>query len=177
MHAKSPHLCPTLCDPMDWWTVVCQAPLSMGFSRREYWSGWPCPLSGDLPDSGIENVSLTSPALAGRFFTTSTTWEAHSPGRWVQLFRVLRILYYHPSWELGWGLTFPVLWRLLVFQVCWHSECSTLIASSFKILNSSAGIPSPPLALLAAVLPKAHLTSHSRMNGSRGWSQHHVVKW
>ena len=106
MHAKSPHLCPTLCDPMDWWTVVCQAPLSMGFSRREYWSGWPCPLSGDLPDSGIENVSLTSPALAGRFFTTSTTWEAHSPGRWVQLFRVLRILYYHPSWELGWGLTF-----------------------------------------------------------------------
>ena len=55
-----------------------------------------------------------------------------------------------------------------VFQICWHIECSTLIASSFRILNSSAGIPSPPLALLAAVLPKTHLTSHSIMSGS-GW--------
>ena len=55
-----------------------------------------------------------------------------------------------------------------VFQICWHIECSTLIASSFRILNSSAGIPSPPLALLAAVLPKTYLTSHSRMSGS-GW--------
>ena len=47
-----------------------------------------------------------------------------------------------------------------VFQICWHNECSTILASSFKILNSSAAIPSAPLALLAAVLPKAHLTSH-----------------
>ena len=45
-------------------------------------------------------------------------------------------------------------------------ECSTLIASSFRILNSSAEIPSPPPALLAAMLPRAHLTSHSRMSGS-----------
>ena len=55
-----------------------------------------------------------------------------------------------------------------VFQICWHTECNTLIASSFRILISSSGIPSPPLALLAAVLPKALLTSHSRMLGS-GW--------
>ena len=54
-----------------------------------------------------------------------------------------------------------------VFQICWHIECSTLIASAFRILNSSAAIPSPPLALLAEVLPKAHLTSHSRMSGCR----------
>ena len=57
----------------------------------------------------------------------------------------------------------------LVFQICWHTECNTLIASSFRMLISSSGIPSPPLALLAAVLPKAHLTSHSRMLGS-GWA-------
>ena len=54
-----------------------------------------------------------------------------------------------------------------VFQICWHIECSTLTASSFSIWNSSAGIPSPPVALFVVMLPKAHLTSHSRMPGSR----------
>ena len=58
------------------WTVAHQAPLSMGFSRQEYWSGLPCPPPRDLPNSGIEPLSLMSPALAGRFFTTSATWEA-----------------------------------------------------------------------------------------------------
>ena len=58
------------------WTVALQAPLSIGFSRQEYWSGWPCPPLGDLPDPGIKPASLMPPALAGRFFTTSTTWEA-----------------------------------------------------------------------------------------------------
>ena len=50
------------------WTVACQAPLSMESSREEYWSGWPCPPPGDLPDPGIEPTSLMSPALADRFF-------------------------------------------------------------------------------------------------------------
>ena len=49
----------------------------MGFSRQEYWSGLPCPPPGDLPDPGIELTSLKSPALAGGFFTTDATWEAH----------------------------------------------------------------------------------------------------
>ena len=62
-----------LCDAM---AGASQAPLSMGFSRQEYWSGLPLPSLQDLPDLGIKCVSLTSPALAGRFFTTSTTWEA-----------------------------------------------------------------------------------------------------
>ena len=60
------------------WMVALQNPLSMGFSRQEYWSELPRPPPGDLPDSGIEPTSLTSPALAGRFFTISTTWEAPS---------------------------------------------------------------------------------------------------
>ena len=58
------------------WTIVRQAPLSMGFSRQEYWSGLPCPPLGDLPDPGIKPVSLLTPTLADRFFTTSATWEA-----------------------------------------------------------------------------------------------------
>ena len=53
------------------------------------------------------------------------------------------------------------------FQICWHIECSTFTASSFRIWNSSTGIPSPPLALFVVMLPKAPLTSHSRMSGSR----------
>ena len=54
-----------------------------------------------------------------------------------------------------------------VFQICWHIECSTLTAPSFRILSSSAGIPSPPLALFIVMRPRAHLTSHPRMSGSR----------
>ena len=54
-----------------------------------------------------------------------------------------------------------------VFQICWHIEYSTLIASSFRIWNSWTGILSPPLALFIVMLPKAHLTSHSRMSSSR----------
>ena len=54
-----------------------------------------------------------------------------------------------------------------VFQICWHIECSTLTASSFKFWNSSAGIPSPPLTLFLVMLPKAQLTSHSGMSASR----------
>ena len=55
------------------WTVACEAPLSMTYFQREYWTGLPFPPLGDLPNPGIKPVS---PALAGRFFTTSATWEA-----------------------------------------------------------------------------------------------------
>ena len=54
-----------------------------------------------------------------------------------------------------------------VFHICWHIECSTFTESSFRIWNSSTGIPSPPLALFVVMLPKDHLTSHSRMSGPR----------
>ena len=54
-----------------------------------------------------------------------------------------------------------------VSQICWHIECSTFTASSFRILSSSAGISSLPLSLFIVTLPKAHLTSHSRMSSSR----------
>ena len=54
-----------------------------------------------------------------------------------------------------------------VFQICWHVDCNTFTGSSFRIWNSSTGIPSPPLALFVLVLPKAHLTLHCRISGSR----------
>ena len=58
------------------WTVARQDPLPLEFSRQEYWSGLPFPPPGDLPNPGIKPVSPASPALAGRFFITSTNWEA-----------------------------------------------------------------------------------------------------
>ena len=60
------------------WTIACQAPLSMGFSRQECWSRLPCPPPGDLPHPGTEPTTFISPASVGRFFTTRTTWEALS---------------------------------------------------------------------------------------------------
>ena len=72
--AKSLQSCPTLGDPMDCSLLE----NSMGFSRQEYRSGLPFAFPGNLPNSGIEPMSFTSPslALAGGFFTTSATWEA-----------------------------------------------------------------------------------------------------
>ena len=58
------------------WTVAYQAPLFMGFSRQEYWSGLPFPPSANLPDPRFELTCVTFPVLAGGFFTSSTTWEA-----------------------------------------------------------------------------------------------------
>ena len=57
------------------WTVACQAPLSIGFPRQEYWSGLPFPSPGDLPDPGIKPESLAPPPLAGGFFTTEPLWK------------------------------------------------------------------------------------------------------
>ena len=69
------------------------------------------------------------------------------------------------DWKENWF--FPVLWPCWVFQTCWHTECNSFTASSFRIWNSSTGSASPPLALFVMMLPKAHLTSYSRMSGSR----------
>ena len=65
------------------WAVACQAPLSMEFSRREYWSGLPFSAPGDRPDPATEAASLASPALGGRFFTTAL------PGKlYIEIFHI-----------------------------------------------------------------------------------------
>ena len=66
-YASASEECPVMSDFATPWTVVHQAPLSIGFPRQEYWSGLPFPSPGDLPDPGIKSLSH---ALAGRFFTT-----------------------------------------------------------------------------------------------------------
>ena len=74
-------------------TVALQAPLSLGLSRQGYWSGLACPSPGDLPDPGTKPTSLASPVLAGRFFTTSTFWEA-TPSATINFF-----FFFFRKWE------------------------------------------------------------------------------
>ena len=75
-HANSPQSCLTLCNPM-----YCSPPGSSvhGLLQARYWSGLPFPPSGDLLNPGIEPISLMSPSLVGRFFTTSPTWGVLEP--------------------------------------------------------------------------------------------------
>ena len=82
--------------------------------------------------------------------------------RWVQLCGSLSILGIGMKTDL-----FQSCGHCWVFHICWHIECSTFTPSSLRIWNSSTGIPSPPLALFIVMLSKAHLTSYSRMSGSR----------
>ena len=72
------------------WTIACQAPLSLGFSRQEYWSGLPFPSPGDLPDPGIEPESFVSPALAGGFITTAPPGKPHLV---MYLYSYMKMLY------------------------------------------------------------------------------------
>ena len=93
MCAKFLKSCPTLCDL---WTVAHQAPLSMGFSRQEHWSGLPCLPPGDLPNPGTEPSSPASPALVGGFFTTSASWEDLLKYSW-HVILVSGVQHYHST--------------------------------------------------------------------------------
>ena len=70
IHGHESFTCSVVSDSATPWTVACQAPLSMEFSRKEYCSEYPFPSSGALPNQENKPTSLTSPALAGGFFTT-----------------------------------------------------------------------------------------------------------
>ena len=85
------------------WTVALQSPLSMGFSRQEYWSGLPFPPPGYLPNPGVKPVSPVSPALAGRFFTTEPPGKPNS-----RLACLYLVVYHFPDICLA----FPIrLWK------------------------------------------------------------------
>ena len=88
-------LCPTLCCPMDCSPL---SSLSMKMSRQEQWNGLPFPIPGDLPDPGIEPVSLASPALAGGFFTTAPPVK---PSTMYKLFEVTHGIGYHTFWPVS----------------------------------------------------------------------------
>ena len=96
--------------------MTLQAPLSIGFSRQEYWGGSPCPPPGDLPNSGFESTSLKAPALAGVFSTISVLGKPSggANGRYNEILSLsfyfkhssktrsseLRVVYYMTCWEL-----------------------------------------------------------------------------
>ena len=123
--------------------------------------------------------------LSSAFSKTSLNiWKFMVHELWSLAWRILSItlLAYEMHaifWEFEHSLALPFLGigmktdlyqfcgHCLVFQIFWHIECSSFTASSFRIWNSSTGIPSPPFALFVSMLLKAHLTSHSRMSGSR----------
>ena len=96
---------------------------------------------------------------------------------WSLAWRILSITL--PACEMSTSLALPLFGvgmkadlfqscgHCWIFQICWHIEYNTLTASSFRIWNSSAGIPSPPLTLFVVMFPKAHLSLHSRMSSSR----------
>ena len=69
------HACSAMSESAIPWTVAHRVPLSMGFSRRAYWSRLPFPTPGDLPDPGVESESLMSAVLAGNFLTTAPPWK------------------------------------------------------------------------------------------------------
>ena len=110
------------------WIVAHHAPLSMGFSRQEEGSGLPCPPPGDLPNPETESLSLTSLALAGRFFTTSTTWEAQHNGEEYE-----KEFYYMCICSLN---HFAVQWELT--QHCKSRRKSTIYRWN-KIVPSGKG--------------------------------------
>ena len=106
-----------------WWTLACQAPLSMGSSRQEYWSGLLCPPPGHLHHPGIKPVSLMFPALVAGFFTTSTTWKAHES--------VISIHISHPS----------SFFLIPCLHFWWQLFSVLTISSSDNVLSSSSSLP------------------------------------
>ena len=143
------------------WNVAHHAPLSMGFSRQEYWSGLPCPPPGDVPDPGIKPVSLMSPALADRFFTTRASRETLSLlfgiHKHMTLFKVLRQparkksawVYFTNAFKMIWFWSRPLgLWAVsagffLQQQLTyWVSETNNLV---FGIYPHPICPPLPPL--------------------------------
>ena len=82
---------------------------------------------------------------------------------WTECEHSLALLFFGIGIKTGLFQFYGHCWG---FQICWHIECSTSRASSFRIWNISIGIPSPPLALFIVMLPKAHLTSHCRMSAT-----------
>ena len=92
------------------WTVARKSPLSMGFSRQEYWSGLWCPPPGDLPDPGLEPGSLRSPTLGGRVFIISATWKA----RIIYKLNHMKLLVFDKNYSLC-GLSI-IFWLWIAYE-------------------------------------------------------------
>ena len=130
------------------WTIADQAPLSMGFSGKS-WSGLPRAPPGDLPDPGIKAASLSPPALTGRFFTTSATWEA--PDLTVQCSSV------------------QSLSCVRLFATPWTASCQASLSitnsgSSLKLMSIESVMPSNHLILSYHSPPSFSLPQHQDLS-------------
>ena len=121
------------------------------------WSVVPLPF---LNPAWICRSSQLKPGLENFEHYFASMWECNCAIVWTFFGTA-----FLSDWNENW--LFQSYGHYWVFQICWHIECSTFTASSFRIWNSSTGIPSPPLALFIVIIPKAHLTSHFRMSGYR----------
>ena len=142
------------------WTVACQAPLSMGFSRQEYWSGLPCPLPGDLPNPRIKHAFLTSSALAAGFFTTSTTWEAV---QFSSVQSLSRVRLFATPWIAARQASLSIT----------NSQSSLKLTSIESVMPSSHLILCCPLLLLPPIPPSIRVFSNEstlRMRWPKYWS-------
>ena len=110
------YVCSVMSNSVTSWTTIYQASLSMGFSRQEYWSGLPFSSLGTPPNPGIEPTSLTSPALAGGFFTSSFTWLSRCL-RWWWIHLHCRRPGFSP-----WNEKLPWRKELLATPVFWPGE-------------------------------------------------------
>ena len=134
------------------WTIIaCQAPMSMGFSRQEYWSGLPLPTPEDLPHPGIESTSLTSPPLAAGFFTTRATWKAQIIPKWL-VKKKKKNSWFSPKVltkyinAFSWSLKVKVksLSRFLLFgTIPWTVAYQALLSMGFSRQEYWSGLPFP----------------------------------
>ena len=112
------------------WTVACQAPRSMEFSRQEYWSGLPYPSPGDLPNLGIKPGSPASPALVGRFFNTELSVKPCACQNLVVSFASNFIFQSRPSCEFQMHIQLPACFTLGANErsdsACSQSDCQDL---------------------------------------------------
>ena len=165
------------------WTVDCQAPLSMGFSRREYWSGLPFPRSGHLPDPWIEYVSS---ALVGGFFTTEEAKEAilYHWGNPDIVLRVIKVKYNTFILTRFQFSSVQLLSRVQLFATPWiavlqaslsitNSRSSLRLTSIESMMPSSHLIHCRPLLLLPPIPPSIKVFSNEstlRMRWPKYWS-------
>ena len=116
--------CVWLCTIL--WSIAFQAPLFMGFSRQEYWGGLLCPPPWDLSNPGIEPSPLKSLALAGKFFPTSTTWEA--PTSYMKGQKIINFIH-----SLHFSLFMPYLSFLIALSPVWEILDSSTLLWNFEM--------------------------------------------
>ena len=174
--AKSHQQCLTLATPR---TTACQAPLPLGFFRQAYWSGLPCLPLGYVPHPGTEPVSVTSLALAGRFFTTSTTWEAQagnlvpSNASWLgsqgEKFVLLDYAFFFLFWFvflLGWNLRTHTKFTYTNHKHTIQGTLSHVYTSVTQTLNNIQKILSPEKILHA---PSPLIRAHTLLKATSAW--------